>query len=249
MLRGGTACALLVGLLGGSALAASARPDLIEATVSVSQQGGTLRVNDVVRNRGAVAAAGSTTGYYLGRVRLGGRPVGRIGPGSVARGSATLTIPASVAPGAYRLLACADDRHRITEANERNDCRAAAQAVQVTDRVAPTFAGLQAATTCIPGPAGGPVRSSSYRLTWQPATDNDTPSGAIVYDVYQATAPGGEDFSRPTYTTPAGATSFVTPGVPDDSAYYFVVRARDAAGNRDANTVERVGRNLCYYGG
>jgi len=52
-----------------------------------------------------------------------------------------------------------------------------------------------------------------------------------VYDVYQATTPGGEDFSRPTYTPPPGATSFVTPEVPDDSAYYFVVRARDVAGD------------------
>jgi hypothetical protein len=245
MLRSVTVCAVLVGSLGANALAGPARPDLIEATVSVSQQGRTLRVNDVVRNRGAAAAPRSTTGYYLGRVRLGGRPVERLGPGAVAHGAATLMVPASIAPGVYRLLACADDRHRIAEANERNNCRAAAQVVRLAGGVAPTFAGLQAATTCIPGPAGGPLRSSSYRLTWRPATDNVTPSAAIVYEIYQAAAPDGEDFSSPTYTTPPGATSFVTPALPDNSTYYFVVRARDRAGNRDTNTIERAGRNLC----
>jgi hypothetical protein len=42
-----------------------------------------------------------------------------------------------------------------------------------------------------------------------------------------------------------GATSFVTPPLPADKAAYFVVRARDKAGNRDSNTVEREGQNLC----
>lgn len=40
-------------------------------------------------------------------------------------------------------------------------------------------------------------------------------------------------------------TTFVTPLLPDDETYYFVVRARDEAGNRDANDVERLGVNLC----
>ena len=49
----------------------------------------------------------------------------------------------------------------------------------------------------------------------------------------------------PTYTTGPGAVSFSTPLLPDDRAYYFVVRARDRAGNRDRNLVERRGTNLC----
>jgi hypothetical protein len=112
------------------------------------------------------------------------------------------------------------------------------------DRIPPTFAGLKSATTCIPGPIGG-GRTTSYHLSWDPATDNVTPSSRIVYDIYQATAPGGEDFSTATYTTPAGATSFDTPPLPTDKSFYFVVRARDRAGNRDSNTVEREGQNLC----
>jgi hypothetical protein len=112
------------------------------------------------------------------------------------------------------------------------------------DHIPPTFGGLKSATTCIPGPIGG-GRTTSYHLSWDPATDNVTPSNRVVYDVYQATSPGGEDFSAPTYITPAGATSFDTPPLPTDKSFYFVVRARDQAGNRDSNTVERQGQNLC----
>ena len=112
------------------------------------------------------------------------------------------------------------------------------------DQTPPTFAGLVSATTCVPGPAGGGL-TTSYTLRWNAATDNLTPSRRIVYDVYQAAVPGGEDFSTPTYTTPAGATSFATPELPADKAVYFVVRARDKAGNSDSNTVERQGQNLC----
>jgi len=63
--------------------------------------------------------------------------------------------------------------------------------------------------------------------------------------VFQATSPGGERFSTPTYTTRRGATSFATPPLSSTLTYYFIVRARDAAGNRDRNRRERPGMNLC----
>jgi hypothetical protein len=112
------------------------------------------------------------------------------------------------------------------------------------DRTPPKFAGLESARTCVPGPVGG-GQSASYVLRWQAATDNVTPSKKIVYDIYQATTPGGEDFSSPTYTARRGATTFTTPPFPDDEVFYFVVRARDRAGNRDSNQVERQGVNIC----
>ena len=111
------------------------------------------------------------------------------------------------------------------------------------DRTPPTFAGLKSATTCIPGPIRG--QTASYHLSWDPATDNVTPSTKIVYDIYQATKSGGEDFASATYTTGRGATSFTTPPLPADELFYFVVRARDRAGNREANQVEGEGVNLC----
>ena len=112
------------------------------------------------------------------------------------------------------------------------------------DRTPPVFAGVKSATTCIPGPIG-PGRTSTYHLRWSPATDNVTRSRRIVYEVYQATMPGGEDFSAPTYTTGRGVTTFDTPALPTDEYFYFVVRARDRAGNQESNTIEREGQNLC----
>ena len=112
------------------------------------------------------------------------------------------------------------------------------------DHAPPSFAGLKSATTCIAGPIGG-GRTASYNLSWDPATDNVSHSQKIVYDVYQANTSGGEDFSTPTYTTSAGAISFTTPQLATDKYFYFVVRARDQAGNSDSNTVEREGQNLC----
>jgi hypothetical protein len=108
----------------------------------------------------------------------------------------------------------------------------------------PAFAGLESATACTPG-AQRPGQTTPFTLTWQPATDGGTPSSAIVYDVYLATTPGGEDFSKPTWITPAGVTTYRTPGLPSHGTFYFVVRARDQAGNEDQNKVERRGVDPC----
>ena len=122
----------------------------------------------------------------------------------------------------------------------------AAAAAVSRDRTPPAFAGLRSATTCIPGPVGI-ERMSSYRLVWPAANDTVTPARRLVYDVYQTTSRGGENLSAPTYTTRRGATSFATPPLSSTATvtYYFVVRARDAAGNRDRNRREQPGRNLC----
>jgi hypothetical protein len=109
---------------------------------------------------------------------------------------------------------------------------------------APKFAGLRSAVTCIPGPSG-PQRSSSYRLEWKPASDPAAPASKIRYEVYEASSPGGENFSVPTYTSAPGASSFSTPALPSDERFYFVVRARDPAGREDSNRLERPGQNVC----
>jgi hypothetical protein len=241
---------LLVGVL--LALSPS-RPDLTETAVIVQQRtvpaGGSVRVTDVLRNVGLGVAPPSTTAYYLspGHRRLGQRSAGTLQPRASSRLSVTLRLPGSVVPGRYRVRVCADDRNRIRESNEANNCRAAPHLLTVlpgADRTPPRFSGLKAATTCIPGPVGE-GRSAAYHLRWDPATDNVTPASAIVYDVYQATASGGEDYAAPTYTTDSGETSFTTPLLPSTKTFYFVVRARDQAGNRDSNRVERMGMNLC----
>jgi hypothetical protein len=112
-----------------------------------------------------------------------------------------------------------------------------------TDTTPPLFEGLQSAWTCIPGPVGAGGKAH-YHLNWNAAKDDVTPSSEIAYKIYRATTPGGENFSRRTYRT-VGATSFETPLLPTGKTFYFVVRARDRAGNEDSNTIEKEGQNLC----
>jgi hypothetical protein len=112
------------------------------------------------------------------------------------------------------------------------------------DMAPPRFAGLQSAFACTPGPQA-PGKKTPFHLTWTAAADDRTPSAQIMYDVYMSAVSGAEDFSKPTWTTPPGAT-FQTPGLPSHGTFFFVVRARDRAGNEDANRSERRGIDACY---
>jgi hypothetical protein len=112
------------------------------------------------------------------------------------------------------------------------------------DHTPPTFAGLASASACTPGPQR-PGETTPFTLGWQPASDGVTPTTEIVYDIFEATTAGGENYSQPTWTTLPGASSFRTPPLSSHGTFYFVVRARDEAGNEDRNTVERRGIDPC----
>jgi CARDB len=229
----------------GGTLASLPRPDLVVTRVAFATSGSELHVTAVVANRGGVAAPRSVVSYALGGTRIGSRSVRTLRPGSSIRIPTTLAVSLSIPAGAYHLRVCADDTRRIREGNERNNCLTEPRAVALGDRRSPKFAGLERATTCIPGPATEPPISSRYGLQWQAASDDTTPATKLAYDIYQSTTPGAENLNKATYTSEPGAMSFTTPPLPADAAYYFIVRARDEAGNRDANRVERVGMNLC----
>ena len=103
-------------------------------------------------------------------------------------------------------------------------------AITLTGVNSPTFAGLVSASI---------LTISSSQLQWNAATDVVSPSANIVYLIYQATTPMGELFTTPTYTSPAGATSFTVSNLTPGTIYYFVVRAMNEAGIIDNNIVER----------
>lgn len=99
------------------------------------------------------------------------------------------------------------------------------------NRTPPSFGGLASTRLIDPTHA---------ELCWGAATDDATPASGLVYEVYEATTPGGEDFTRlPRFTTGAGQTCAVLPGRVPNETNCWVVRARDAAGNRDGNVVEQ----------
>ena len=203
------------------------------------------------RVAGCVSRASAT----LRKARKGSRARLAIGPGAVSRGGwcaglwhGTVVqtevlrckpIPALVCPQlvvAPRTLA--RFRFRVKPAT-----MPAPPAPSPGD--VPTFGGLISATTC---PALTPQvlpRPNSYTLVWMAATDPVTPSSQIVYDIFVATMPGAENYAQPSYTTAPGATSYVTQGLARTGPLYFVVRARNAAGHEDNNTVEREGIIQC----
>ena len=112
---------------------------------------------------------------------------------------------------------------------DTNTAEVSATTQTPADTTPPTFGGATGATA---------VSSSEIDLSWTAATDDVTPSSGIVYLIYFSTTSGGQDFQTPNYTTAAGATTYAVTGLSSSTTYYFVVRAKDEAGNVDTNTAE-----------
>lgn len=93
--------------------------------------GATLAVTDTTANTGSAGVPSTTTRYYLSNDTVQSPDAVRVqkthvvpalpGGGSHAA-TTTVTIPAQLAPGAYWLLACADDLGRVAEFDEANNC-------------------------------------------------------------------------------------------------------------------------------
>jgi hypothetical protein len=96
-------------------------------------------------------------------------------------------------------------------------------AAPAADTTPPTFDGAS---------IGDHPGSGEIVLTWAPAQDDQSPPSAISYLVFMSVTPGGEDFTNPTLVTAPGATSAVIAHLAKATLpRYFVVLARDAAGN------------------
>ena len=120
------------------------RPDLVDTAVSnppaAARPGTRFALSDTVRNQGTVTASGSATRYYLSadtqkspddRLLTGSRSVPTLAPGAASTQTVTVTIPPATPPGAYRVLACADDTTLVAESDEGNNCLASSGAVTV----------------------------------------------------------------------------------------------------------------------
>jgi hypothetical protein len=105
-------------------------------------QGSSFSVSDTTKNTGNWPAGQSTTTYYLsldkkknkGDVIVASRVVPGLAAGQVS--SATVTATASASPGTYYLIACADAKKKVTEANaagkgEKNNCLASTGTITV----------------------------------------------------------------------------------------------------------------------
>ena len=86
----------------------------------------------------------------------------------------------------------------------------------------PLFGGLVSA---IPG-------DSQVTLSWNPALDD----AAVTYNIYRADVSGGQNFTNPTFSTTA--LEFTDHTVTNFTPYYYVVRAQDAFGQEETNSIE-----------
>jgi hypothetical protein len=97
----------------------------------------------------------------------------------------------------------------------------------VIDTIPPAFTGAARALLL-----GG----RAHRVSWPPAKDDLTAAPGVSYLVFASKLPGGYDYTKPTATVGPGRLFAEIQG--DDDPLYFVVRAKDAAGNVDTNTTE-----------
>ncbi|RMG13146.1 MAG: hypothetical protein D6731_12710 [Planctomycetota bacterium] len=146
---------------------------------------------------------------------------------------------ATTAPGALSAtlsgLQPATDYYVVVRAvdaagnEDQNTAEVQASTPPAPDVQAPSFAGAGAAQA---------LGSASLEVTWSAASDNVSTPSEIRYRIYAALTSGGQDFQQPTATTAPGALSATLSGLQPATDYYVVVRAVDAAGNEEQNTVE-----------
>ena len=126
------------------------RPDLQTRAVApppaTVEQGQALRATATVANRGRAAARPSAVRFYLSRDRRVGRgdvklpgqvPMAKLKRRAALDAALLPVVPVRAGAAAYYLIACADDRRKVRESNERNNCHAARKRVKVAARTTP----------------------------------------------------------------------------------------------------------------
>ncbi len=117
---------------------------------ATASPGARIAVTAAVRNRGRRPARRTSIAYRLSLDKrldaadprlVGSRAVKALKPRKRSRGKAALTVPAALAPGVYRLYACADAGRKVKERNERNNCRRAKRALRVAVAAGPPAPG------------------------------------------------------------------------------------------------------------
>ncbi len=148
-------------------------------------------------------------------------------PGYTTTGATSYNVTGLSPATTYYFVVRAKDE---TGNKDSNSIEISATTLSPPDTTAPDFGGLSSAVT---------ISTTSLRLSWNSAADDTTASSNIVYNIYRSISPGGETYTSPSYTTGPGVTSYTVTGLSPGTTYYFVVRAKDEAGNTDDNTIEK----------
>lgn len=215
-----------------SALGPDATPPDFEGCDAVVPQGArALNVTWKPATDNATPEGAISYEIYLSKT-AGGQDLNTPAAKVTAATSATITNldPAST----YYVLCKARDGANNLDVN-RNE-KSAATGSDVTP---PTFDGL--ANAIFDG------EKRTVTLQWGLASDDQTDRAAIVYDVYESKVSGAFDFTTPRASSAPGAPTITLTDLASRSTLYWVVRARDAAGNHDANLVEMSGTTTVSF--
>lgn len=105
------------------------------------------------------------------------------------------------------------------------------QTTALADNVRPTF--NTPGYSAVPNPG---TETIEVLIDWNDATDDTSAAGQIFYRVYRADSSGCYAFNAPALTTGPGVTqAVIAAGINPRTAYSFIVRAVDAAGNESLN--------------
>ena len=231
---------------------------------TVISPGAVVTVSSTVTNQGTADAGSSVAGIYLSKTATKSGSilsaatvsVPMLQAGQSFSTQAALSIPSTVNPGAYYVIACADDTNVITESDETNNCSAAPSALQVqlADLVESSVSFVQS-------------DGQTIQITDTAANQGLADAIAFVTQYYASpytwknTSARQLTGSRSISGLSAGASSqgTATVGVPDDlvGTYYVVACADDTGVVRESSESNncaasaskvQVGPDLVEYG-
>jgi hypothetical protein len=219
------------------------RPDLVETSVSdppaALAPGNKFAVTDTVQNASTVSTIMSATRYYFtidavkdpGDVMLTGtRSVSGLAAAATSTGSRMVTVPSTTPLGTYRLVACADDKEKLAESNEGNNCVASAGAVLIAwpDLTVTELGGVPATiglgrkmtlTDAVVNQGQGPAGTSTVRYYASPDITPDAGDVLLVgARAVLALGPGA---------TSIGGRSVTVPLTTAAGTYYILACADD----------------------
>lgn len=194
---------LALSALAPAASAKGGKADLVVAKLSKPPKskaaGAKLALVVKVANKGAAPAGKSKLAVYLAKGKKPGKRdkllkqarVKPLLPGRTARLKLKLHLPAG-ADGSYRLVACADSKHQVTEASERDNCRASRKLTVVAEAAPPSPS---------PTPAAAPAFTATDQYEWGKGEDaeGEAPSASrpIVATLRAADGlPGAAGYTR-----------------------------------------------------
>ncbi|MCZ6692008.1 MAG: Ig-like domain-containing protein [Planctomycetota bacterium] len=154
-------------------------------------------------------------------------------PDATTAPSAVLHLMGGLQPlTTYFFVVRAEDTSGNEEANA---VEVSATTLATPDTMAPLFGGVTTAME---------LSETSIDLSWTEAMDDTDPQSAIVYNIYMALSPGGQNFGVPDDTSLPGVASHIVSGLQSFTTYYFVVRSQDTSGNEDTNVIEEFATTL-----